>query len=563
LSDRPGAAPQVAAMLAEGRRLLDAGMAADAIDLLGRAGAAAPRDTDCARWLAEAQLVADAVDDARRTLDEALAHAPGRTELIVLRAEAALARRDIAEAEAVLDPAIAAAPDDAALLAERARVRLMAGRIGAALEDVELSLALDPADLAAASLGIVLAAYDPAVTTARLKALQRGWPSPPAEAPAFATASRAGRPLRVGYVCCGLYRHAAADVAAAVLLNHDPAKVEVYCYAGSRRRDAVSLQFRLAARGWRTIVGLGDAAAAAQIRADRIDILVDLDGHFPHNRLGVFARRAAPMQVSAWGYPPGPGIDAIDYLMTDAVVAPASETELFAERLVRLPCAQPYAPQLRSRPAPSAPPAERAPGPIRFGCFNRLDKLTADTLSLWGEVLRAAPGATLTLKDRFFSDRTIETRIATALVEAGADPAQLRFEPGESHGAYLAAFDRIDVGLDPLPVSGGVTTLDGLSQGVPAIALAGAAPTGRITASILAYAGLADGVCATREAYARTAVALAGDAARLANLQGRTLAARARFADNAMRGYTAEVEGAYVEMWDRYAADGHSGRRPA
>jgi predicted O-linked N-acetylglucosamine transferase (SPINDLY family) len=107
------------------------------------------------------------------------------------------------------------------------------------------------------------------------------------------------------------------------------------------------------------------------------------------------------------------------------------------------------------------------------------------------------------------------------------------------------------VALDPLPVSGGVTTLDGLMQGVPAITLAGAAPTGRITASILAYAGLTDAICATPDAYLRAAVALAGDPARLAELRARTQAAGERFSDAAMRGYADEVEAAYAEMWDR------------
>jgi predicted O-linked N-acetylglucosamine transferase (SPINDLY family) len=538
-------------LVKEGRRLLDAGMAADAIDLLGRAHAAAPLQPDGARWLAEAQLVADAPLDASRTLDEALAHAPGNVELIVLKAEAALAARTLDEAEALLDAAVARAPDTAPLLAERARVRLFAGDIAEAIEDVARSLALDPADLAAHSLQIVLAAYDPAVATARLKALQRAWPAPPADGAAFPAASRERRPLRVGYVCCGLYRHPAAAVAAAVLLNHDPAKVAVYCYSGSRKRDAVSLKLRLAAKGWRTIVGLDDAAAAAQIRADQIDILVDLDGHFPHNRLGVFARRAAPVQASAFGYVPGPGTPGVDHLLTDAVIAPQDETGLFPERLIRLPCAQPFAPDLLAdRPAPS----QRAPGPIRFGCFNRLDKLTDATLRLWGELLNACPEASLTLKDRFFGDAARQARVATALARAGAAPAQLRFELGEKQAGYLAAFDRIDVALDPLLVSGGVTTLDGLMQGVPAITLAGAAPSGRITASILAYAGLADAVCATPEAYVGAAVALARDPARLAAFKARTLAARGRFSDAAMRGFTREVEAAYAEMWDRHVA---------
>ena len=526
-------------------------MSADAVDLLSRAQALAPQDVDCARWLAEAQLVAQAPDAALLTLDGALACAPGRTELIVLKSEAALQQHALGDAAAVLDAALEAAPTDAVLLAQRARVGLQAGEIGAARRYVERSLALDPADLEAQSLRIVLAGYDPAVTTAQLKALQRTWRGPPPDSAPFAPEDRAARPLRVGYVSCGLYRHPAAAVAAAVLLNHDPAKVETYLYAASRRRDAVSLKFRMAAKAWRTITGLDDATAAAQIRADGIDILVDLDGHFPHNRLGVFARRAAPVQVSGFGYVAGPGIDGVDFLLTDQLIAPDSEARLFPERIVRLGCAQPFAAGLMPRRSDSPTPAARAPGPIRFGCYNRYDKLGDATLALWGEILRACPDATLTLKDRFFGQPACASRVREALARAGAAPAQVRLELAERRPDYLAAFDRIDVALDPLPVSGGVTTLDGLAQGVPAITLAGAAPTGRITASILVYAGLADGVCPTPAAYVAAAVSLAQDPARLADLRERTLGARARFSDAAMRSYTREVEAAYAEMWDR------------
>lgn len=541
-----------AALVSEGRRLLDGGLAPDAIELLTRALAVTPDDAGAARWLAEAQLAAGAVTGARATLAAALSLAPGRSELIVLSAEAALKAHALGEAGAMLDAALTSAPGDAGLLTQRARVHLHAGEWAKATAAVDLALAIAPADLEAQSLRIVAASYDPAIATARLKALQAAWRGPAPDRAPFPL-QRRDAPLRVGYVSCGLYQHPTASVAAAVLLNHDPARVEAICYCGSRRRDAVSMKLRMGVKGWRTIVGLDDAAAVAQIRADRIDILVDVDGHFPHNRLGVFARRAAPLQVSAWGYVPGPGTPGIDYLLTDSIIAPASELALFPERIVRLPCAQPYLPDLAPRPGPPAP-AQRAPGPIRFGCFNRLDKLTDATLALWGRILAICPDATLTLKDRFFGDAAVTTRIRAGLMGGGAAAAQLRFESAEAPAAYLAAFDRIDVALDPFPVSGGVTTLDGISQGVAAITLAGAAPTGRITASILAYAGLADGVCDTPDAYVRAAVALAREPARLADLRRRTLAARGRWSTDAMRGYAAEVEAAYAEMWDRRLA---------
>lgn len=521
------------------------------MDVLRRAHAASP-DAASARWLARAQLAAGSIDEADQTLAGGLAASPDSAELAALQADVALRRGRLDAAQTILDAAIRTAPQTAALLAKRGHLHLLAGEFAEARRCLSRAIELDPADLAIRSDSILAASQDPDVTTPALKRLQRRLAPPVASTPTLHIDRSLGRPLRVGYVSSAFHRHATSKVIAAVLLRHDPARVQTWCYSAARRRDAASLRFRMAAEGWRGIAGMSDADAAQAIRGDGIDVLVDLDGHYVGNRLGIFAQRAAPVQISAWGYVSGPGWPGIDYLLTDPVVVPPRERGDFPERLIDLPCAQPYDATLMTR-TPSAAPAPHRP--IRFGCFNRFDKLSPETLALWGRILAASPGATLLLKNPYFAEAGPRERIVAALGRGGVDPNQVTCEGAEAQFAYLGAFSRIDVALDPFPVSGGVTTLDGLSQGVPALTLAGLQPTGRITASILTWLGLGQCIAASPDDYVRLAVELGREPAQLAALRGDVQAAWSRFSPAAMQSYAGAVEDAYDEIWARYLAE--------
>jgi predicted O-linked N-acetylglucosamine transferase (SPINDLY family) len=525
-------------------------MTADAIDLMGRARALTPDDLSCIRSLVEAQIESNLLADANATLDEALGRAPACEDLIALKAELALECGSLATAESVLDAAMAHGQASALMLMQRARVCLFAGQHGAAAALLRRSLASGPHNLCAQSALIVATSADPCMTTARLKSLQRSWSLNPPAPGGWRSPDdpRPDRRLRIGYVSAGLYRHAAAKVFGAVVLNHDPEHFEVYCYASRRKRDHVSVRLRLAAAQWRSIAGLSDAQAAELIRGDGIDLLIDLDGHFHRNRLGIFSLRAAPVQASAWGYVPGPGIAGIDYLLTDEVIVPPQDTECFSERVVILPWAQPYDSDLMPRSAaPSCP--KRDDGPIRFGCFNRYDKLSNGALALWSQILCACPHSTLTLKDRFFAERRPRVHVLEELSRNGVDPRRILFEAQAPHAEYLASYDRIDLALDPFPITGGVTTLDGVSQGVPAVTLYGAQPSARIGASILASVGLRHLVCNTPREYLERVVELSRDRAALAGLRQATLQSFATSLKRRQLEYVRTVERAYRQMW--------------
>lgn len=539
-------------LLAQGRRLLDAGFAAEALPLLERAHRAATDNPDGARWLAEAQLLQGRRAAAQSTLDAALAAGPPRSDLVVARSDIALADGDIAHARDILK---AAPVPDAAILAQQARAEMASRDHRTAVQTLRRCLVLQPDNLAAQSALIIAAAHDPEMNTARLKALQREWRGPPPLAAAWpAGPLEPRRRLRVGYVSRAFNHNNVAKVLAPALLHHDPERIETYLYSTSRVRDAASVRFRRAAAQWRAIAGLSDLEAVRQIRSDRIDILVDIDGHYFANRLGIFCLRGAPVQLSAWGYVPGPGVAGIDWLLTDDVVAPPGEARLFPERLMPLSQAQPYDGGLRPRPDGAI--GARPSGPIRLGCFSRSDKLGDAVLALWARILASAPGATLLLKGKPFAFAAARDPVLAVFGAAGVDPARIRFEPGEAHADYLAAYDRIDIALDPFPVNGGLVTLDGLTQGVPAITLAGHAPQGRIGASILRHQGLERFVCRSEDAYLALAVALSRDTGGLDRLRRDVaLTARRTFGSAASRAYAAEVETAYREIWNRRLAE--------
>jgi predicted O-linked N-acetylglucosamine transferase (SPINDLY family) len=536
-------------------------MTADAIELLGRARRLAPDNVCCVRWLVEAQIESNLLADASTTLEEALSRAPDCEDFIILKSELALECGSLGTAESTLDVAMARAEVSGAALIQRARVCFFAGEHSAATALLHRSLVIDPHNIAAQSALIVAASAEPFMTTARLKALQRCWgPKPPTDTGLpWAPDTRPDRRLRIGYVSAGFYSHAAAKVFSGVVMNHDADKFEIYCYTSRRKRDGVSVRLRLAIAQWRSIAGLTDMQAATLIRGDRIDLLIDLDGHFHRNRLGIFSLRAAPAQVSAWGYVPGPGIAGIDYLLTDDVVAPPQERQCFSERLMALPCAQPYDSDLM--PRSTAPLRADCDGrPIRFGCFNRYDKLSDGTLALWSRTLQACPQSTLTLKDRFFTEPKPRERVLRSFSQNGVDPRRVSFETRVPHTEYLASYDRIDLALDPFPITGGVTTLDGLSQGVAAVTLCGTEPSSRIGASILTSVGLRHLACNTEREYVDKVVELSRDRAALLSLRQATLQSFERSFKLGRRGYVRTVEATYREIWSSTCERARLGR---
>jgi hypothetical protein len=297
--------------------------------------------------------------------------------------------------------------------------------------------------------------------------------------------------------------------------------------------------------------GLTDAQVAAQIRADGIDILIDIAGHTGRNRLGVFMLRPAPIQVTWLDYLCTTGLDSIDYRLTDAIADPAGIADAaHSEFLVRLPDAQ-----WCYEPAADAPPVAPLPalrnGWITFGSFNNYSKLTDPTLMLWAKLLAGLPDARLLVVGA--AEGSAQERAQSAFASAGV-AGRLRFLPRIDTAAYRAAYAEVDLALDPFPFSGATTTLDALWQGVPVLTLPGATSASRSAASILALAGLDEFVAANAQAYAAIAQASATQVPRLAELRA---GLRDRIASSPLTDaprFVRHLEAALRSMWHAWCA---------
>ena len=359
------------------------------------------------------------------------------------------------------------------------------------------------------------------------------------------------RRLRVGYVSGDFRYHVAARVISPVLLNHDAEQIEMVCYATSGQDDAFTQRFRRAAAQWRQIEHMSDDAVARLVRDDKIDILVDLSGHSAGNRLPVFARKPAPVQISAWGLPRGTGMETMDYLFSDPVLIPPESAGALVEKVVYLPCWMPFSP-LDDRCDVAPPPFARK-GHITFGSFNRLAKASDATLVAWGRILRAMPESRLLLGDEYgLPQRNPAFWQRMRAADMPLDRVEIR--PDQERQAYLQTYSEIDLSLDPFPQTGGVTTFEGLWMGVPTIALLGKSSSARGSAAILHALGLADFVVDSPDAYVERALAKAADPDALAALRP-TL--RSRLMSSPVGDgptYARAVEAAYRAAWRSWCA---------
>ena len=469
-----------------------------------------------------------------------------------------MAERRSDDAIRLLESALALAPGETSVFNNLGLALLEAGRPADAALRFRQALLLRP-DLADTHSNLIFALdADPAGDTAGQQDERRRWAARHASSAVRAPRRHANardpeRRLRIGYVSADFCRHSAAAIFAPIVTGHDPARFDVACYSATREVDEATESFRRRAALWRDIAKANDEQVAETIRADAIDILVDLSGHSGGGRLLVFARKPAPIQISAWGHPTGTVLPQIDALFADPVVAPPTERRLFAERIEDLPCL------LTFDPPPGAPDikpdkgSERAPV---FGSFNRAAKLGEHVLARWAGIVAGVHGARLLLKDAGFDDPGQRRRVVAALVAGGLAAERVELRGRTDRLAHLAAYNDIDVALDPWPMNGGFTTLEALWMGVPVVTLRGRSISGRGCASILTVLGRRSWIAENEDDYAATARGVMADAA-----------GRSRFAANAratMRStpladpsrVVVAVETIYRRLWRDYCASG-------
>jgi predicted O-linked N-acetylglucosamine transferase (SPINDLY family) len=357
------------------------------------------------------------------------------------------------------------------------------------------------------------------------------------------------RRLRVGYVSPDVRRHPVGLFLLPLLACHDPERFQIYCYSSVAIPDEITERCRSHVQVWRNVFGQTDEQVAEAIRGDQIDILVDLAMHMPGNRLLVFARKPAPVQVTYLAYCGTTGLDSIDYRLTDPYLDPPDHDDrIYSEESIRLPETYWCYPDRGDSPGVGRLPADQA-GHITFGCLNNFCKVTAPTLTAWVRLLAEMPEATLLLHAHPGSHRD---RLRSELVRHGISGDRLDFAGYLPTAEYLRTYERIDIALDPFPLGGGTTTCDALWMGAPVVTMAGETAVGRSGLSILSNVGLADLVARDAAEYVQIALNLARDKPRLAALR-RDLRDKMRKSPvmDAPR-FARNVEAAYRRMWQRW-----------
>ena len=508
-----------AELIARGRAERERGEPAAALATLE---AALRQDAGDAAVLAELGLTHRALgrgDAARALLERAAASAPGSVLPLLYLGNLAHESARLDDALAAYRAALAIDGRNAALHYNLALTLMSCGEAADAVEAFRACLAEAPdyAD-ARSSLLFALNLSDRAGTedtVAEHFEWGRRIADPLWRERGFSNAPEPQRSLRVGYVSADFFGHAAADFIHSFLPQHERGRYEITCYCNAHLPEA---SYHLYGHTWRDISALDDAQAASLIEQDAIDILVDLSGHTRGNRLLVFARKPAPLQLTFLGYPNTTGMRAMDYRLTDAYADPPGASERrYRERLLRLPhglwC---YRPPAEGMPEAGALPA-LSKGHVTFGSMNNVAKLNAGLVGLWADLLLRVGDAHLLLAT--IPPGSTRERLLRVFVAKGIDIRRIEFSDRLPKSGFQALHKQVDIALDAYPCNGGATTCETLWLGVPVVSLAGEAFRSRAGVSLLSAAGLPQLVAHSGAEYLDIAASLARDRERLGQLR--------------------------------------------
>jgi len=393
------------------------------------------------------------------------------------------------------------------------------GRFQEALACYAEALRRDPKEAKVYSNYLLTLHYLPEISREHMLSEHKRWPGAlqtPDAALRAPTDADLERRLKIGYVSADFRTHSVTYFFEPLLQARDRNAVEVYCYSAGQGADATTARLQALVDGWRDIGGMTDEQAAKQIRADGIDILVDLGGHTAKSRLGLFARKPAPIQVTYLGYPDTTGLTAVDYRVTDAWADPPSAEAYHTETLIRLDgCFLCYRPPEKAPEVAALPVLQQ--GFITFGSFNNLSKMNESVIKLWSRLLQQIPSARLYIKNHSLLCEATRARFLERFVAQGIAPERLElcgFVPGDRE--HLATYAHVDIALDTFPYNGTTTTCEALWMGVPVITLAGESHVERVGVSLLHAVGAEGLVARNQDEYIELAVNLAEDHVRLA-----------------------------------------------
>ena len=471
--------------------------------------------------------------------------------------------REFDRAKSCLEAALALVPDYAHVHNNLGNTLLEQGLMDAAIQSYRKALALNPAYIDAHSNLLFALNYHPDLPAEEIFEAYRQYDRylglPHRDHWRQHSNDRSPqRRLKIGYVSPDYHQHSVRHFLEPLMAQHDKSAVEVFAYAEHSGEDETTTRYRGYADHWIPTQQIADEALAQRIRDDRIDILVDLAGHTAGNRLGVFARKPAPVSVTWMGYGCTTGLSAIDYLLTDAVAAPPGSEHLFSESPWRL-ATPPYAvfrPDAGMGQVGALPAAER--GYVSFGSLTRSVRVNHRTIRVWSEILERVPGARLVLNSKSYQDAAACAALKDKFAALGIAPERLQFG---FHSPASDVLRGLDIGLDCFPHNSGTTLFETLYMGVPFVTLACRPSVGRLGSSILHGVGHPEWIAQTEEEYVERAVALAADLPALSVLRGRLRAEMEASLICDEAAFARRVEDAYRHMFVLWAAQPGSAHR--
>lgn len=359
------------------------------------------------------------------------------------------------------------------------------------------------------------------------------------------------RPLRIGYVSGDFKHHSVLGAYIWLFEYANESEFEIFAYANNVLIDQVGhrIKDKMGPEHWREIHALSDEAVYRLIQQDQIDILVDLSGHTGGERLKVFGRKPAPIQVTGLGFGSTSGMQAMDYRITDIHVVPESMQSYNTEKMAYITSffhfnatADKFKDEIKPIPAVEN-------GYITFGSGNNPFKLSPQTLACWAKILQQVPNSKLHLKFTFMDQPLVKNHYEGVFSQYGIAPERLLFTGNSDSKGHRAFYSSIDIALDPFPYNGGASTLDALWMGRPVITLAGGTRSG---VSIMNTMGHPEWVAQTPEDYVQIAVAMAQDTGKL-NQQA-LLIRQELMASHLCKGeaMVREVEVLYRQMWETW-----------
>ena len=413
--------------------------------------------------------------------------------------------------------------EKSAALTQKSIHRREMGQVKEAVQDCLDAIALTPTEPSNHTNRLLFMLADPDADGASLSRAARDYAKvfePPLKPTWPDFAAHQGDPwrkLRIGFLSPDFRVHSVMYFVEGLLAQLDRRQFEVFAFYLFPRDDQVTSRVEHHADHFVRLAGLSAEQQVQSIRSHKIDILVDLAGHTGYNGLLTLARKAAPVQVSWLGFPATTGLDAVDYKFTDEITDPPDAQAQYTEQLYRLPtlfaCYRPmsrhplwrYQPRYQVRATPAI-----ENGFITFGSCNNLGKLTDGVLTLWGQVLAAVPGSRLLIEGKNLDRPDFANAYRQRCQGLGLDPERLDLVALDGDNQYLT-YHRIDIALDPFPLTGGTTTFDVLWMGLPIVSMVGHSFKSRMGVGLLSYLGRTEWLAETAEDYVRIACGLAAD----------------------------------------------------